>query len=418
MTRWAVALVALAVACKRSPDDGAGWQPVGSAAGAGGGGGSAGAVITGWEAGCTAAFDAARAAPPMDRFAIVAKACPVCGIDWAPILASTRIQATGHTLAKRDTFDAAIKACGGTCTSSARDTLLDGIDAIENERMLDLAWKKLARDCKGLLWPSPNDRFASAPWYVLTRIAHAKLAIATPVELPLPGQLMGGNGVELPIGVHVLPALPAVHVTVLARQQMVAAAPKVTLGADGLVLADAEGYPGTHLEPAALATEVAAIRTAHPGPVALLAPHAASATRVVDLVAALPGESLHLAVFGPPPVEGWRDLARATIPALAPAADGAAVVIGLGATGRVGARPGKGCAQATLDPADLARRAAELAKGSGATPPTPIVIAVDPAATVDQLAAVLDGLGGAGVTSAGIAPGSWMTWDAAAPVCE
>jgi hypothetical protein len=410
MTRWGVVLAAAAaVACKRSPDDGRGWQPVGSA-----GGGAA--VITGWEAGCAAALATARDAPPTERFAIVAKACPACGIDWAPILASTRLAATGHTLAKRDTFDVAIKACGGTCTKAARDTLLDGIEAIENERMLDLPWKRLARDCKDLLWPSPNDRFASAPWYVLTRIARAKVAIAAPVELPLPGQMMGGNGVELPLGVHVLPALPAVHVTVLANQQMVAPAPTVTLGADGLVVAGTEGYPGTHLEPAALAAELATLRAAHPGPVALLAPHAASATRVVDLVTALPAETVHLAVFGPPPAEGWRDLARATIPALAPATDGAAVVIGLGATGRVGARPGPGksCAQAALDPAELARRATELAKPAS----LPVVIAVDGAATVDQLAAVLDGLGAAGVTSAGIAPGSWMTWDAAAPACE
>lgn len=426
--RVGVAAVVAAVAACSSGTPGDGWVTVGSGS-TGSAHGIAGSdavtpVITGWEPACVKAFAAARAAPPADRFAILARACPACGADWRPILLASKLSEHGTSAAVRLEVDKTVRACGGACSGTARDQFLASFDKIHGVRTLDRPWRKLDQACPGVLAPSPEGRFASAPWFVLTHIgrvvgAPGAVDVAEPIDLPLPAAMSSGGGVELPEALHVHDDIAAAYVTVLASTVHVALAPRVALGGTDGISLHADSYPGAAVTLTALG---AAIQQTAPDPetkVGVLAPHAAPASRVREVVAAIGvGPALHLAAFGPEPDEGWPDIPRLMPPRLtAVISPGDHLVIALGDGGLEGPGTGGTLADKTVrdactgDLSDLMKRF-QPAAGSE------VVIAIGPDLVVDDLAAVIDALAGAGVTTASLVAADAVTWPSGSPPCQ
>jgi hypothetical protein len=426
MTRAWIAAAVLAVAC--TGKRGTGFT---EAAGAGSGhGGHTGSGhgssrhgpetvlprLTGWEPTCAKAFETARAAAPFERFAILARGCPVCSVDWQPVLKANELDEHESTAAAKLDVDAVVKACGGACSSSARDQFLSAFDLVKDAQTMDRPWRRLAKDCKDLLWPAPNDRFANASWYILSQIGRAlvgqpgptaKLTIGAPLELPLPAAHVNGGGLRLTTATEVLPEVAARQITVMTNDVRIAAPPMVTVAADGLHVNVTADFPGA---PVAMAGVDAALAPVAGGKVAVLAPIASPAVRVLELVRAIKsGVELHLAAFVPSTATGWPDVPGMLAPVLsatAPAGDH--VVLGVGGDDgvRVGtASAGGAVRDACIDPEPLAALLhAKPTSGSK------VAIAILDGATVEHLAGAIDAVGTAHIGAVALAGSDAVKW--------
>jgi len=443
MIRRVVVVAAIAVAGCGSGATGTGFAGSGSGSsgeatdphGHHGPGVYTGPRITGWEPGCAAALTEARTAPALDRFAILARGCPACGVDWAPLLRATTVTVNGTSATTTTEIDDLVKACGGACSGTARDQFINAFELIKDERTLERPWRTLAKACPALLAPSADGRLASAPWYLLTQIsrayfghpgagapAGATVAVADAVELPLPAVMVGGGGVELPTASSVLPEPAAVLVTVLANEVRVAPAPTALLGPEGLSAPTLADYPGDPVAPHTLAKRISDAARTGTGTVAILAPHAAPARRVLEVIAATgAGLELHLGATTPTTASGWAQIPRLITPRLTPAVTaGDAVVIALGGGGRVGHLTGRavtdGCAVGgeEVDAAAATALVTHAHLAAGAT----VIVTIDEDAITDDLAAVVDALGAAGVAVVTLAPPSQAAWPATTPPCS
>jgi hypothetical protein len=362
-------------------------------------------AVSGWEPDCKAALAAAATAPAFERFGMIARACPVCGVTWDAALRSAVLDAHGTSSTTRQELDQMLRACGGVCRKSAIEKVMNGLDDVKDDRTLDKPWRVLAKECPDAFAASPDGRLASAAWWVLSKVARAPgLQPPAPIELPVPAAMVGGaDGLDLPALPVVRPEPPAAYLTVLEKSTRLAPAGRAVLGADGLVTTGVDQYPGDKVEAATLAQAVAGR-----GPIAILAPHASPAARVVEAVAASgTAAELYLGVFGPDDAgrAGWHRIPRLAPLRLEPppAAGATPIVLGLVGGGRVG-RLDKGQILGCELPAgelDAARIRALLEAGMRDQPangePT-ASITVDPDAPVDALASAIAELAARGIT--------------------
>ena len=261
------------------------------------------AAIADWTSACAGAL-AAKQTPVRKLTAIIAS-CRPCG-DWAPLLAwSTPVAAGGPPeQAILDMMD----RCRAYCSNDAKMQFANALpDA--RERGGNRPWRVLGDKCKSAVSAVPDERFMSAPYFALDRIARAaaadpKLApLLATLELPLPAVSLSGVGFELPEAAVMKPDPPRVHVTVTQGELRVGRLPVARLGKDGVHVDHGPApYPGELVPPAELAKRLDALDAAR---VLVIAPSALPAARLVDVVRAAGARELVLAVAarGAPP--GW-----------------------------------------------------------------------------------------------------------------
>lgn len=400
--------------------------------------------LTGWEASCRKAFALARDAAPFDRFAILARGCPVCSVDWSPVLLANQVDQYNTTAAKTMDVDAVVKACGGACSPSARDQFIAAFDQVKDEASVDRPWRALAKQCKGILWPAPNDRFASPGWYVLTAIGRAlacdgaagasvpvsgwsgvcggapghpgstPLEVAGTVQLPLPAAHINGAGILLTPATSVLRELPALQVTVMPTDVRVARPPTATLGGpDGMTVDVADNFPGAPLALDAIDTELA---PANGGKIGLMAPIASQATRVLEVVHGIHTEAeLHLEAYAPGSGGGWTDLPAMLAPKLVAPVAGPRIVLEIGGDKvKIGKTDAAG---GLVDPCEAADAAAAL-KHAKPAPTDQLVIAIEAHAVVEQLAKAIDAAGAMQLQSVALSPSNIVKWPGEPAACS
>jgi hypothetical protein len=361
-------------------------------------------AVSGWETSCKAALAAAATAPVFERFGMIAGACPVCGLAWTPALRSAVLDAHGTSSTTRQELDQMLRACGGVCRKSAIEKIMNGLDDVKDDRTLDKPWRVLAKECPDAFAASPDGRLASAAWWVLSKVARAPgMQPPAPIELPVPAAMVGGaDGLDLPTLAIVRSEPPAAYLTVLEKSMRLAPAGRAVLGADGLVTTGVDQYPGDKVEAAGLAQALAGR-----GMVAILAPHASPAARVVEAVAAAgTAAELHLGVFGPDDggAAGWHRIPRLGPAPIAPPPfpDGFPFVLGLVGSGRIGRLDSGKIAGCELPAAELdaARLRALLDIATHEQPllgEKAAVITVGPETTVDTLALAIAELASRGI---------------------
>jgi hypothetical protein len=384
-------------------------------------------VAAAWTAACEAALTQATGAPPRERVASILAGCRPCGASWDAITAAERGTAQPADVA------AAIDACGGACTGTARTAFVDALANVATGDAPALPWRQLARACPHTLGvDDARARYASATWYALHHIAagitgtardagaSALAARAQGLVLPLPARSVVGTGFILGASERVDPRLARIHVSVTTAGATVGALPLARLapGAVELVALPGQPYPGASAaldevgaRVDALAHELGAGVGDLDGPV-VVAPHAQEASRVLEVLRALGDRRAYVAAFGPPPSAGWIDVPAAALPAFAGKVPGRAVALRIGddAIGVVsgwGGMPKAHALPAGDDPA-ASRAAAAVVRVGGPDP----VVAIDatPAAKTSDLLAVLDALAAAGVKTVVAAPG--LRWPA------
>jgi len=354
---------------------------------------------------CDKALRAAPKAPAMRRVQTLLAACQPCG-DWTTLL---DWNTEGASVVE---IEAAMVACKGFCNADAKQKFMGTVD--RRGKSSRGPWKYLGEVCKAEVSAVPDNRYASATWFALDRIAraaavHPELApILDAIELPLPAISVSGFGYELAHSPVTAPDVGPLALTVTPREIRIAALSRGKLGKDGVAtLTQGEPYPGALVKSA---TELDAVVAKLGEPISpassisVFAPYGMPARRLLDLFA-VTGErprrakaewltgDLRLAVAvdkGPP---GWA--LAGTIPiALRAVAPKTAVRIELGAN------PDAAIAILKQRKADLdaeARRLHELDAKDTSTPPAPsallttppLAIVVGKEATVEHLAKLL-----------------------------
>jgi hypothetical protein len=225
--------------------------------------------------------------------------------------------------------------------------------------------------CKASVSAVPDTRFMTAPYFAIDRAARmvGDAKLLAQIELPLPAVSVNGVGLELPTSAILVPEAGPAALTVDAAQLLLGTLPTAKLSPEGIL--PAGDYPGTRVEPTALAAELAKAPRAG-SPVALLAPRQLPASRIVEAVAAAGGHDIRLAV-------ARLELRNWVIPATVP----------VGLTAKAARRGG---VRLTLDDT-----AVDAIKAAQATPrarlgAAPVTIAVDPTATAASLANLLGAL--------------------------
>ena len=412
----------------------------GDAAGASAVGGGAPAdppVDPAWRVGCRAALTATSTTAPEHRLARLIAACPVCEVDFGPVLRTLDVGEYGVVGTDPLRVERVLKQCGLPCPGSGRDQFLAALGNI-SVRAPHRPWRVLADQCPKVL-AAGAERLASAPWYVLGQLARVvgaastgadALTLPASIALPAPAWTANGVGVGLVPAAHLVPALPGALITITDKQTMVGVAPWIVWSSAGLALSPPlEAYPGATVELAALPTAVAAAQpgppgaadATPPGPTTLIAPRGLPLTRVREVVAALP-EGAYLGAVATTRTElAWPDLTRAIavrITAPVRATDG--VVLGLADGGRAGQRGGArvtGCALPAggAGEPDDAGRAARVAALVARVPAGTTAVSLDPdAGDVATLGALADALAGRGVTELTLTA---VRWPAPLPPC-
>ncbi|MBA2544591.1 MAG: hypothetical protein H0V17_33420 [Deltaproteobacteria bacterium] len=302
MRRWI--LVALAVACSGKKTE----QPA-SAGPDGGAGGFVHPPIDSkivdvapadWVA-CKAALEAAPKTPAMRRVQSLLGACKPCG-DWKPLLEWTKEQPDGGPT--RTQIEDAMIACKAYCNGDAKQRFLGTLDKFRGKETRG-PWRFLGDICKEAVSAVPDNRYASAPWFALDRIARAAgeradlLPLLDAVEFPLPVISISGYGYELAKSPVTAPDAGPLAMTVTQLEMRIAVVPRGKLSKDGVVtLTRGELYPGIAFKtPAELEAAITKLGegagAALTGPVieqgtgiAIFAPHAMTAQRLLDALAA------------------------------------------------------------------------------------------------------------------------------------
>ena len=281
-------LLALLLACQSKPAKQAPPPPPADAS-----------IEVDW-AGCEAALQQAPSLGATRRVQFLLDACQPCG-DWTPLLHWSTLPGEGGPA--RLAIEAKMLACG-YCSSDAKQKFLGTLDGARGTDSF-APWRALGEVCGDQVSAVPDARFMSAPYYALDRIARAAGArpssakLLAAIELPLPAVSMTGSGYELPTAAVTTPAAGPAQITVTSSELRLGGLPHAQLTPHGLVIAN--DYPGVLVEPAALASALAAAT----GPLAVIAPRGLSAKRLAELVGLAGGHELRLAVVGPGSPEGW-----------------------------------------------------------------------------------------------------------------
>ena len=261
---------------------------------------------------CEKALDGAAAAPLAARPQLVIDGCPVCGFDWKPLLAWNVEAASGGP--KREDVERMMVACDAFCTGDSKLKFIAGVDKARGQNV-NTPWRQLATACGAKVNAAPDDRFMSAPFFALDRIAR-KVAAAGGVpaeklaalELPLPAISFGGSGVVLPDGGVVTPTTGELQITILGELIHVGHMPRAKLGAAGVLvdLHDA-GYPGELVKLDQLGGKLALLAgDDKTQTITLLAPHAMPAVKLVPIIAAATAVApVYLGARAHESPEGW-----------------------------------------------------------------------------------------------------------------
>jgi hypothetical protein len=225
---------------------------------------------------CDAALQQAASAPLDARPLIVIDGCQVCG-DWTPILKWATPEGEGGP--KFAAIEATMQRCG-FCDGNAKQRFLGTLDKARGTDTRT-PWRQLGDVCKADVSAVPDNRFMSAPYYALDRIARAagarggetasRLAL---LELPLPALSISGTGVVLPeLDTQVTPKVGTVHVSLIGDQIFVGKLPRARLSASGVTVTT--DYPGTQVAIGELASTVEKLVVGDPtSTVTRPAPHA------------------------------------------------------------------------------------------------------------------------------------------------
>ena len=417
----AVAVVA-ALGCKgKRGHDGApaATRDGGTAATRDGGGPPAAAEL----ARCVSMLETAATLPPLERAGTIVRGCPVCGRPWDPLIVADHAD-EGAPVDLEELWRV-VQACGGVCTRTAGGDLKGGLADLSPGKPATRPWRKLAEACPAPLRADDHSlRFVNATWYVLATIgeklreARATLppteqgrldAAQAKLRLPLPPLSSAGTAfVVAPGGIQ--PGTPWHHITLTDAATFVGRLPFAHLAADGLRVDDGGvGYPGVQVAGDGLAAAVDAARASGPAPdlpdridePVIIAPRGAPARRVLETMAALGDHRAFLAVATSAPAALWRGMIGAQpLPLAATAPAQPRLRFGL-ASLRVASvdAAGKVLASAPLHAPE--RPVAERWRAAAnAVAPGRVVELVAEDASVAELAAVLDGLAGAGATVA------------------
>ena len=268
---------------------------------------------------CKKALEAAPKTPAMRRIQLLLGACKPCG-EWKPLLDWSKMPAEGGPT--RTQVEDAMIACKAYCNSDAKQRFLGTLDKFRGKDTRG-PWRFLGDLCKEEVSAVPDNRYASAPWFALDRIARAvgdkpDLApLLDAFEIPLPVISVSGYGYELAKSPVTAPDLGPLALTVTPAELRLAVVSRAKLTKGGIVtLGKGEPYPGALLKTPkdldAAITKIGAPIEAGTN-IAIFAPHAMPATRLLDALAitgdrprpTLAGEvRLAVQVDGGPP--GWQ----------------------------------------------------------------------------------------------------------------
>jgi hypothetical protein len=318
---------------------------------------------------CEAALRKAPTLPASTRAKAIIDACPVCG-DWSPILMWGTPHDEGGPL--RNAIEEAMLRCHAYCEPNAKQRFLGALDNARGANVRT-PWRLLGDVCKAEVSSIPDNRFMSAPYFALDRIARAIGArdpkLLDGIVVPLPALTFSGVGVQLPAAEVVTPELPAVAITIIADVRL-GQPPRARLTANGVVvdLGTPEPYPGALVTD--LKAELAKLPTQ---PVVVLASAALPAAKVVDALRGAGSSTLFLGAAAPSAPQAWQ------IPGYVP----------------VALRDAAAANAVKLD----------VRAGAVIEPPTgtaPIVLVIAPDATVADLAAALARVAKANRTEAAV----------------
>ena len=320
--------------------------------------------------GCRAAAARIPDLPAPARAQALLDACRPCG-DWAPLLSWSQAATEGGPT--RAAIERAMVACHAYCDTGAKQRFLGSLDAARGQG-IQAPWRVLGEMCKDAVSAVPDARYMSAPYFALDRIARAlgDPAVLAAIELPLPAVSVTGVGLDLPSAPATTSDPGSTALTVYAGQILLGTLPTARLSPSGLAVSG--DYPGTELPLRALAARLAAPELSG-RPIALLAPGGLAASRIVDVLGAAGGHEVRLAVATPGP-GGWM------LPRVVPVAVAAPP-----------ARPGGLRITLGADPV-------AALEASRAAPPAGVSIALEPAATTENLARLLGTLAERGARSA------------------
>ncbi len=256
-----------------------------------------------WAA-CKKALESAPRTPAMRRVQTIVKACKPCG-DWKPLLEWNKDQADGGPT--RAQIEDAMIACKAYCNSDAKQRFLGTLDKFRGKDTRG-PWRFLGELCKEEVSAVPDNRYSSAPWFALDRIARAagekpELAVLLDgFEFPLPVISISGYGFELAKSPVTAPDAGPLALTVTPTEIRLAVISRGKLSKTGVVtLAKGESYPGVLVKtakeldaaiaklgaaPAAGSGSAAPASSIEPGTgMAIFAPHGMVATRLLDALA-------------------------------------------------------------------------------------------------------------------------------------
>jgi hypothetical protein len=339
---------------------------------------------TDWIARCEAALAGAMKVEPVRRAQAIIDGCRPCG-DWTPLLRWNVLAADGgpRTEAIADAMD----GCRAYCKPEARNAFLRTLEAARGKHT-SRPWRELGAVCGPEVSAKPDDRYLSAPFFALDRIARAAAAsdrlapLLAEIELPLPPVSTTGGAFVLPASPSIAPDAGAVHVTVSTTEITVGALPRARLAATGVTVHAGEAlYPGASVTPKTLAAALDKLSQDPAARIALIAPKGMAARRLLDVVAAAGTHPLVLAADAAGAPEGWHLPGVVPVPLTLQEAPGALRIT-------LGASP------------DAALRELEAAPADKLTAPP--VIALDDKATVEGLARLIGGLAHRGVPVASL----------------
>lgn len=240
---------------------------------------------------CKKAIEGAPKTPPMRRVQTLLGACKPCG-DWKTLLEWSKEQADGGPT--RAQIEDAMLACKAYCNSDAKMRFLGTLDKFRGKDTRG-PWRFLGELCKEQVSAVPDNRYVSAPWFALDRIARAAgerpdlAPLLDAVEFPLPVISISGYGFELAKSPVTAPDAGPLAITVTVAEIRLAVVSHGKLSKDGIVtISKGEPYPGALIKTAKdLDVEIKKLgEPIQPGTgIAIFAPHGMVATRLLDVLA-------------------------------------------------------------------------------------------------------------------------------------
>jgi hypothetical protein len=288
-------------------------------------------IATDWDR-CKAALAGAPKLPAPRRASALIEACTPCG-DWTPLLDWQKLRADGGPT--RDAIEAAMLACKAYCDPNAKQRFLGTLDGARGKHTRG-PWRWLGEMCKAEVSALPDARYVTAPYFALDRIARAVAAkpdlapLLDAIEIPLPAVSVTGAGIELLESPGVAPEPGGAALTVSDRSVQLAVMPRARLGAQGVtVLGNHEQYPGLEV-PHATAFAERLEKLGASDPIALFAPPALPARRLLDALALTGKHEVRFAaqIRGAP--TGWE--LTGTVPVALATKGAAKVTLALGAS--------------------------------------------------------------------------------------